>query len=514
MLPSFLRKPPKSTFSPDVEGGPPVETSRARGRRTKAEDVLQAGKPSDIDDNDRFWKLYVEEAGSEAKWKVKIWNTELEALLLFQLSNIQAGLFAGVVTAFLLDLRTHLPSDPQLLALREIISFLGNDTSSREIVPTISDRVVGGLWSASLAVTLIGALGGVLAKGWLGQVLREAPNNPVDQALERWRRQVDANHWHFETFITAVPLLTQLALGLFLAGFVVQSLDVDEGIGWTVMSLVSLGAVAYAVATFLPTFFPNTPFQTPLTKLLHLVQNAKPSRDDDTRSKIQVLASRLNRSANDEIFCAAASVLVGKLESSGPKMWTEGVKQAPNVFSALWIRLDSFSYRYEKLSMHRPDLQALTGFSSHHTDPTSNHDVNLYTLTDQGIICLRVALEFMEAGVIGPQDIIRTEKARSLRRWSSSTTFPAKWRFLAWCLNTAALLATSEDDYSRDDIVNMDWESLISGVSSDPQMRSIAGLIAFRGLNQKRVNLRRACCLISATSLKIDGKYLVFGGLS
>ncbi|KAF8195023.1 hypothetical protein BJ912DRAFT_833509, partial [Pholiota molesta] len=186
------------------------------------------------------------------------WKTELDSLLVF------AGLFAAVVSAFLIDLRFHLRPDPQLIALNKIALILTNDTGPMEFeTPAPAVRAVGYLWYGSLVVTLIGALWGVLAKGWLGEILREPPNNPADRALERWRRDRAAKNWHMDSVITAVPLLTQIGLAMFLSGFVVQSFGDDDGIGLQVLVYVILGALAYAVFTFLPYFRPECPYRTP-----------------------------------------------------------------------------------------------------------------------------------------------------------------------------------------------------------------------------------------------------------
>ncbi|KAF8158729.1 hypothetical protein BJ912DRAFT_373720 [Pholiota molesta] len=129
----------------------------------------------------------------------------------------------------------------------------------------------GALWYGSLVVTLIGALWGVLAKGWLGEILRETPNNPADRALERWRRDKAARLWYMDSVITGVPLLIQVGLAMFLTGFVVQSFDDYRAIGFEVLVYFVLGAFAYALFTFLPWFRPDCPYRTPLTNFFHLV---------------------------------------------------------------------------------------------------------------------------------------------------------------------------------------------------------------------------------------------------
>ncbi|KAF9483707.1 hypothetical protein BDN70DRAFT_799376, partial [Pholiota conissans] len=173
--------------------------------------------------------MFQKEAAAEAKWKVEIWKTDLDSLLVF------AGLFAAVVSAFVIDLRFHLRPDPVVGALNDIAALLRNDTETPEREHPQFVVQVGFLWYSSLVVTLVGALWGVLAKGWLGELLREPPNNPAERALERWMRDKAAREWKMESVIAGVPLLTQLGLAMFLSGFVVQSFDDNKGIGALVL---------------------------------------------------------------------------------------------------------------------------------------------------------------------------------------------------------------------------------------------------------------------------------------
>ncbi|KAF9480343.1 hypothetical protein BDN70DRAFT_618218 [Pholiota conissans] len=501
-------RPQPAPLAPDVEKGPkthtdepPVESERNAGA---------TGEPSaedDSDSNDKFWKLFLEEAASEAKWKVSIWQTELDSLLVF------AGLFAGIVSAFLVDLRSHLRPDPQVVVLSQIVSILRNQTSPTtsdsdfDSGPSPSTLAVGYLWYGSLVATLIGALWGVLAKGWLGETLREPPNNPVDRALERWRRDKAAKRWYMEHVITGVPLLTQIGLTMFLTGFVVQSLGDDRGIGIQVLFYVTLGTIAYAGFTFVSWLRPECPYRTPLTKFLHFgtrVIPSKGSNDANTKSKIQILVSKLNRSSNDEIFCSAASVLDGKLESHDSRKWYKGVeKHASEIADALSVRLKSFAHRVKMIT---EGPQSLSRILKDTVSSDSNGDAfvgTFYSPIEQGIACLRVLLGSIEASITYGTDKSPWIKQDIDRQWRVSKIFPATWRMLSLSIHITKLVA-KKMDFKADDIAEIDWDNLIRKTFPDTPLRSISGASACRGLMQGEANLKRACAIGIATFVEIE----------
>ncbi|KAF9479253.1 hypothetical protein BDN70DRAFT_701802 [Pholiota conissans] len=487
----------KVPFSPDadLEKGNSFKHFQDERPFTEEPPEISEEQPpgdDDSDNNDKFWKMFQEEAAAEASWKVDIWKTELDSLLVF------AGLFAAVVSAFVIDLRFHLRPDPVLLALNNIASILRNESEPPEVEHARSVvRGVGFLWYGSLVVTLIGALWGVLAKGWLGALLREPPNNPADRAMERWRRDEATKKWHMETVVTGVPLLTQIGLAMFLSGFVVQSFDDNRGIGVLVLVFVTLGVLAYAIFTLLPLFLPDCPYRTPLTNIVKPVSSAKAtSLDEDIFSKIQILVSRLNRSSNDEIFTSAASVLDAKLESPDWEKWFNGVEmRAYEIAEAFSVRLKSFAHRVHTIRKV-PTLSMMRDVAN---SPTTGGEALMGTLyshspTEQGITCLRVLLKSIEASINPEGDKSPWIKQDIDRHWRTSEIYPPAWRLLSLSIHITKLVAR-EDDYSGDDAVEIDWKTLISKTFPDLTLRSISGASACRGLLHGQPNLRRICAL-------------------
>jgi Family of unknown function (DUF6535) len=177
-------------------------------------------------------------------------------------------LFAAILTAFLVESRKDLKEDPQEHLLKEIVNILRNSSApsiEQPFQPDTSSIHVNGLWFSSLTLTLISALGGVLAKGWLGKYNPASLRQHSSDACERELRAIRARQWQLEPAITAIPLLIQVSLFLFFAGLVIQIVDDDVRIWSVVVILVGSTAFLYIIATFLPWFSPACPFQTPVS---------------------------------------------------------------------------------------------------------------------------------------------------------------------------------------------------------------------------------------------------------
>jgi Family of unknown function (DUF6535) len=165
---------------------------------------------------------------------------------------LQAGLFAGIQTAFLIETRKGLQLDPQSMLLQAILFALQNDSN-----PTTLSLHVNYLWFTSLTFTLIGALAGVLAKGWLAKYAPASPGVSAIDACERHLRAVGAQKWHFSAVINGIPLLIQISLFLFFPGLVLFILDNSSGIGYTILLLIVFTAAIYILGTVLPWFSPG-----------------------------------------------------------------------------------------------------------------------------------------------------------------------------------------------------------------------------------------------------------------
>jgi len=207
--------------------------------------------------------------------------------------SFQAGLFAGVLAAFLLESRKGLQDDPQQVLLREIKQALRNESSmsvSPPFQPSTSSFSINLLWFISLTLTLVSALSAVLAKGWVDTYLPASAGKNSHDACERHLRAIRAYQWRLDGVLAAIPLLLQLSLLFFLAGLVIFVRGDSESIGKALLTLIALTIVLYIVVTFLPRLSPACPFRTTLSTFVPGTDQTARYREND-RSSYKLLRS-------------------------------------------------------------------------------------------------------------------------------------------------------------------------------------------------------------------------------
>ncbi|RXW15918.1 hypothetical protein EST38_g9939 [Candolleomyces aberdarensis] len=210
----------------------------------------------------RIWHLYLEDAEREAKERVELWKTGLDSLLIF------AGLFAAIVSSFLIDARQDLQEDSEQILLSKILNITQQKSIVDEVHIPVSQKWIAGLWLMSLAITLFSAVMGVLAKAWLAKFVPVTSGREAKDAYDRYKLDKEAKSWHLEGVITLVPFLVQVAAFLFLCGLIVQSRTDDQTLGHVLLGFCVFGCFIYTVMTILPIRYPSSPFNTPLSGIL------------------------------------------------------------------------------------------------------------------------------------------------------------------------------------------------------------------------------------------------------
>ncbi|KAK7051408.1 hypothetical protein VNI00_004908 [Paramarasmius palmivorus] len=151
---------------------------------------------------------------------VKGWNDDIDTLLVF------AGLFSAVVTAFLIESYQWLHQDPQetaIILLTRISQQLNeSQPTSSEPIPFVAEASsirINCFWFLSLILSLTSALFGLLSKQWLREHQRDVPTrtSAEDLALKQLRRD-SFEKWGVASFLSALPILLEVALFLFFVG--------------------------------------------------------------------------------------------------------------------------------------------------------------------------------------------------------------------------------------------------------------------------------------------------------
>ena len=134
--------------------------------------------------------------------------------------------------------------------------------------PTLSSRLVNGLWFCSLFFSLVSALGASLGKSWLAEYAQIRCKSNAKDAYERHRRYIGISKWHLVDVLTFLPILLHNAFLLFACGLIILLFGDNKVIGAIILVLTTVAFALYlgtATASFVD---PDCPFRTPLTKFL------------------------------------------------------------------------------------------------------------------------------------------------------------------------------------------------------------------------------------------------------
>ncbi|KAJ7071619.1 armadillo-type protein [Mycena amicta] len=249
------------------------------------------------------WSLYMDVAKNFDQDLASLFNSDLDSLLIF------AGLFAGILSAFLIEIRKGLQEDLQSVTnnlLNVLIALQTNSTGSPPpptpvFVAAASTRAINGLWFTSLTFGLLSALGASASKAWVTQlsVLSGSSWKDVSRHCGRLR---GIQRWHLAALIQSLPLLLHIAFFLFGAGLVVLLFQDDPVIGYLTLALTGTVALLYLGNIIFSAIRLDSPYRTPLSKFIRRLftgrkpmsmLSAAPSRSD--ARKAQALAWLLSQ---------------------------------------------------------------------------------------------------------------------------------------------------------------------------------------------------------------------------
>jgi len=179
---------------------------------------------------------------------------------------LQAGLFSAVVTAFIIESYKTLQADPQdamVTILSQILVRLDNSTTASlnqlaqtPFTPSRAAERINAFWFISLVLSIATALIGIISLQWLR--VHQSYSNPESWELNFAKfnmRKDGLEAWHVPKVFTALPLLLQTALVLFLAGMIDFSLfQLGDRVAIPVMICVGLVLLFLFATTTMPTF--------------------------------------------------------------------------------------------------------------------------------------------------------------------------------------------------------------------------------------------------------------------
>ncbi len=131
------------------------------------------------------------------------------------------------------------------------------------------------LWFAGLILSLASASVGIMVKQWLNEYSAGVSGNSRSVAQMRQYRLIHLRAWHVQDVVNTIPVLLQLALGLFLAGLLILLWSLHETVAAIATTLVCLLAIFTVVTTLLPLVNHKCSYLTPQIRAINCIWQPK-----------------------------------------------------------------------------------------------------------------------------------------------------------------------------------------------------------------------------------------------
>lgn len=196
------------------------------------------------------------------------------------LTHSEIGLFSAVLSAFV-DIAVALLQEDipaaTLTTLRHMSAQNANYTVQGDFIhstspaplsftqfePTANAIRINNLWNASLVISLATASFGILVKQWLREYTKFVTSFPQGRLRIRKFRRSGLETWKVLTIAACLPLLLQLALGLFFLGLCYYTAELHSSVRNTTLPLVAGWAFIFLFVTVSPLFSAHCPYKTP-----------------------------------------------------------------------------------------------------------------------------------------------------------------------------------------------------------------------------------------------------------
>jgi len=217
----------------------------------------------------------------------KAWLEQMDTLLIFvclaslsrqpELIGCQAALFAGFISAFLIELLGRLEPDPMDIIQDVLIyqtQMMRNSSLGPYVPPVFSPPehivIVNALFYASLGVTLLAAFIAMLIKSWVREFDRGlgAMSLPEQRAKTREFRFLGMKRWMLPEMVAVLPLLIHISLLLFSIGLILFLFHISTPSFHVTTAIFGIGVLYYAVTTFISVVVPSSPFHSPLSRTI------------------------------------------------------------------------------------------------------------------------------------------------------------------------------------------------------------------------------------------------------
>jgi len=188
---------------------------------------------------------------------------------------LQAALFAGFLSAFLIELLNRLEQDPMDVIQEVMIhqtQMMRNSSLEPYVLPDFSPPeyivVVNALFYASLGIMLLAAFIAMIIRGWVRELDRrlEMMSIPEQRAKTREFRHLGMKRWKLPEMIATLPLLIHLSLLLFSIGLGLFLFHISNPSFIISTVILGVGILYYTITTSISVFITSSPFHSPLSR--------------------------------------------------------------------------------------------------------------------------------------------------------------------------------------------------------------------------------------------------------
>jgi hypothetical protein len=137
---------------------------------------------------------------------------------------------------------------------------------------------VNTLWFTSLAFSTACALWATLMQQWTRRYVQVAdrPYAPPRRARIRAFFSDGVEKFALAAAVEVLPALLHTSVLLFYIGLIDFLININHTVAFFLLTWVAVGVLTYFVLSMMPLFFPNSPYQTPLSSLCWFVMEAAP----------------------------------------------------------------------------------------------------------------------------------------------------------------------------------------------------------------------------------------------
>jgi len=192
----------------------------------------------------------------------------------------QAALFAGFLSAFLIELLGRLEPDPMDIIQDVLIyqtQMMRNSTLGPYVPADFSPPehivIVNALFYASLGVMILAAFIAMLIKSWVREFDRglRAMSLPEQRAKTREFRYLGMERWKLPEMVSILPLLIQISILLFSIGLILFLFHISTPSFGVTTAIFGIGILYYVMTTSISAIVTSSPFHSPLSRTLATV---------------------------------------------------------------------------------------------------------------------------------------------------------------------------------------------------------------------------------------------------